>query len=120
MRRTLYLRRLLYTVKNCEHSEPNGLSAAYTFVTLLQLRFSGCTNSFGLGLVFVYYNLILPGILLYFDNYYFFKYQSTLIRAGNKEWLEPMSIQIAVFMRQYLSRPISEEFPVPPSLFLLL
>src|SRR5258705_5717706 len=40
-----------YTLKNCEHSGPNGLSAAYTFVTLLQLRFSGWPNSYGLGLV---------------------------------------------------------------------
>src|SRR5258705_7763725 len=44
---TDYLRRLLYTLKNCEHSGPNGLSAAYTYVTLLQLRFSGWINSFG-------------------------------------------------------------------------
>src|SRR5258705_12732453 len=48
---TDYLRRLLYTLKNCKHSEPNGLSAAYTFVTLLQLRFSGWINSFRFGQV---------------------------------------------------------------------
>src|SRR5258705_10632725 len=42
-----------YTLKNCEHSEPNGLSAAYTFVTLLQLRFSWWINSFGFGQVYL-------------------------------------------------------------------
>src|SRR5258705_10133695 len=63
MRRILYLRRLLYTLKNCEHSEPNGLSAAYTFVTLLQLRFSGWANYDASGLV--YCNILGEGGLLF-------------------------------------------------------